>query len=339
MRTLVFVEAGKLEWREVANARVQAGCEAVIRTLVMGRCDLDIGYVRGITPMPSGAAIGHEIIGEVIDVGDSVRQFKPGDIAIVPAQINCGTCRNCRRGFTGRCQSVPFAASYGMGREGDFGGGVADLVRVPFADAMLYRLPHGAIAEDWIGISDMAQDAYRAVGPQLKQRPGARVLVLGGLPSVIGIYAAGIAVACGATTVDYYDSDRVRLAEAAKYGANPIERGIDEPDGQYEIIVDSSITPEALIESFRFAEPEALVTSVTVHFGPTAAAPFMEAYHKGLHYRTGRPNCRQHMEAVGCLCHSGSFKPELIEANEFAYENAIDAWLHEGLRSYVVRGA
>lgn len=84
---------------------------------------------------------------------------------------------------------------------------------------MLYRLPHGAIAKDWIGISDMAQDAYRAVGPQLKERPGARVLILGGLPSVIGIYAAGIAVACGASTVDFYDLDAKRLAEAAKYGS------------------------------------------------------------------------------------------------------------------------
>lgn len=337
MKTLVFVEAGKLEWRETADARVQAGCEAVVRTMVMGRCDLDIGYVCGITPMPSGAPIGHEIIGEVIDIGDSVRQFKSGDIVIVPAQISCGTCRNCRRGFTGRCQSVPFAASYGMGREGDFGGGVADFVRVPFADAMLYRLPPEAIAEEWIGASDMAQDAYRAVGPQLRERPGARVLVIGGLPSVIGIYAAGMAVACGASAVDFYDTDDVRLAEATKYGANPIKRGVEEPQGQYEIVVDSSIDPHALIESFRFAEPEALVTSVTVHYGPTTAAPFMEAYHKGLHYRTGRPNCRQHMEAVGCLCHSGAFRPDAISSKEFTYEDAADAWLYEGLRSYAVR--
>ena len=287
--------------------------------------------------MPSGAPIGHEIIGEVIDIGDSVRQFKSGDIVIVPAQISCGTCRNCRRGFTGRCQSVPFAASYGMGREGDFGGGVADFVRVPFADAMLYRLPPEAIAEEWIGASDMAQDAYRAVGPQLRERPGARVLVIGGLPSVIGIYAAGMAVACGASAVDFYDTDDVRLAEATKYGANPIKRGVEEPQGQYEIVVDSSIDPHALIESFRFAEPEALVTSVTVHYGPTTAAPFMEAYHKGLHYRTGRPNCRQHMEAVGCLCHSGAFRPDAISSKEFTYEDAADAWLYEGLRSYAVR--
>jgi threonine dehydrogenase-like Zn-dependent dehydrogenase len=339
MRTLVFVDTNRIEWREVSDARITAGSEAIVRPIVMGRCDLDVGYVRGITPMPVGAPIGHEIIGEIVDIGDSVRQFKPGDVVIVPAQISCGTCRNCRRGFTGRCQSVPFGASYGMGREGNYGGGVADLVRVPFADAMLYRLPRGAVAKDWIGASDMAQDAYRAVGPQLRERPGARVLVLGGLPSVIGIYAAGLAIACGASAVDYYDSDDTRLREAEKYGARPIKRGVSEPDGVYEIVVDSSIDHVALIDSFRFAEPEAIVTSVTIHFGATAAAPFMEAYHKGLFYRTGRPNCRQHMEAVGCLCHSGVFKPHLLEATEFAYDDAIDAWLDEGLRSYVVRAS
>jgi threonine dehydrogenase-like Zn-dependent dehydrogenase len=136
MKTLVFVDANALEWREVPDARVLAGCEAVVRTQIMGRCDLDIGFVRGISPIPTGSPLGHEIIGEIVDIGDSVRQFKPGDIVIVPAQISCGTCRNCRRGFTGRCLSVPFAASYGMGREGNYGGGVADLVRVPFADAI-----------------------------------------------------------------------------------------------------------------------------------------------------------------------------------------------------------
>ena len=337
MRSLAFVAPGRLEWREIPDARVRGDGEAVVRPIVIGRCDLDIGFVRGLVPMPAGAPIGHEIIGEVVDVGDRVARFRPGDQVVVPAQISCGSCRNCLRGFTGRCQSVPFASSYGMGRAGDFGGGAADLVRVPFADAMLVALPDGADPVDWIGFSDMAQDGYRAVGPQLRDRPGARVLVIGGLPAVIGIYAAGLAVACGAGAVDFYDADPIRLAEAARYGATPVMRGEREPEGLYEIVVDSSIEPAALIEAFRFAEPEGLVTSVGIHFGETCAAPFMESYHKGVTYRTGRLNCRQHMEVVRDLCCAGTFVPQRLTTRLFDFDDGPAAWMDDALRTACVR--
>ena len=332
MRHLCFLEPGKLEWRETPDAVVQAGIEAVVRPLVIGRCDLDVGVVRGMKPMSSGEPIGHETIGLVTDVGDSVRHFKPGDRVIIPAQISCGTCRNCKRGFTGRCLTVPFGASYGMGREGGFGGGAADLVRVPFADAMLFPLPDDADPIEWIGFTDMALDSYRCVGPQLQARPGARVLILGGLPSVIGIYAAGIAIAMGASEVCFYDSDDVRLAEAAKYGAKTIKRGEAEPEGLFEIVVDSSIEPQALIDSFRFAEPEALVTSCSIHFGELSSAPFMEAYHKGLNYRTGRPNLRPQMEPLANLCCAGHFRPHLITTTLFDFDDAPAAWVADALR-------
>jgi alcohol dehydrogenase len=219
-----------------------------------------------------------------------------------------------------------------MGREGGYGCGAADLVRVPFADAMLFPLPDGADPVEWIGFSDMALDAYRCVGPYLTERPGARVLVIGGLPEVIGIYAAGIAVAMGAQSVDFFDSDDVRLCEAAKFGANPIKRGQAEPDGLYEIIVDSSVAPEALIEAFRYVEPEGCVTSCSIHFGELSSAPFMEAYSKGLHYRTGRPNCRAQMEPVAALCCAGAFKPQDVSTQVFGFDDAPLAWIDPALR-------
>jgi alcohol dehydrogenase len=333
MRQLTFEAAGKVAWREVPDAAIGSGVEAIVRPLVIGRCDLDIGYVRGIVPMTAGEAIGHEMIGEIVDVGDGVRRFRPGQRVVVPAQISCGTCRQCRRGYTGRCETVPFAASYGMGRQGGFGGLAADRVRVPFADAMLFPLPGGVSPVDWIGFTDMAQDAWRAVGPALRERPGARVLVIGGLPAVIGIYAAGLAVAAGASAVDFYDDDAVRLAEAAKFGANPIRRGEGEPSGVYEIVVGASIAPQAIFEALRFAEPEAIVTSVSIHFGEATPVPLMLAYNKGVTYRTGRPNCRAHMEDVAHLCASHRFAPERLTTKVFDYDDAPAAWLDPALRT------
>lgn len=339
MKRLVFLGPGRAAWEDAPTPRLEGPLEALVRPLVIGRCDLDIAYVRGLAPMAPGEPLGHEAIGEVVEIGEAVRSVRPGDKVILPAQISCGLCRMCRRGFTGRCESVPFAASYGMGREGGFGGAAADLVRAPFADAMLFPLPDAADPVAWIGVADVALDAYRAVGPALAERPGARVLVIGGLPAAIGIYAAGLAMACGAGAVDYYDADAERLAAAAAYGARPLRRGGAEPDGLYEIVVDSAAEPYALIEAFRFAEPEALVTSVTIHFGETTPAPFMEAYHKGLSFRTGRPNCRSQMEPVAALCCSGRFDPARLPTKLFAFEDAPEAWLDPALRAVAVRAA
>lgn len=336
MRQLTFVEPGKVEWREVPDARLASAVAAVVRPIVLGRCDLDVGFVRGLAPMNPGEPIGHEMIGEVVDIGDSVVRIRPGQQVIVPSQISCGICRNCRRGFTGRCQSVPFAAGFGMGREGNFGCSAADLVHVPFADAMLVPLPQGADPVAMIGIADMALDSWRAVGPQIVERPGATVLVMGGLASVIGIYAAGIAVAMGASRVDYVDDDDARLAEAAKYGANPIKLPADLPM-QYEITVDACGTEETLLQTIRATEPEGLLTSVTIHMRPLTGIPMVEMYAKGITFKTGRANVRTSIEPLLALCAHGHFRPERLDAKVYSFDDAPEAWLDDAIRTVASR--
>jgi len=336
MRQLTFVEPGKVEWREAAAPRLQSGVEALVRPVVLGRCDLDVGFVRGLAPMRSGEPIGHEMIGEVTDVGDAVRLVRLGQRVIVPSQISCGNCRNCRRGFTGRCQSVPFGAGYGMNREGDYGCAAADLVRVPFADAMLVPLPDGADAAVMIGAADMALDAWRAVGPQLWERPGATVLVVGGLASVIGIYAAGLAVTLGAGHVTYTDDDETRLREAARYGAEALRRPCDLPM-QYEIVVDADGQADTLMQALRATEPEGLFTSVSIHLRPATGFPLIELYHKGITFRTGRANVRTSVEPLLAHCAHGHFRPDLIDTENFAFDDAPEAWLSGAVRAIARR--
>ena len=336
MRQLTFVRLGHVEWRDVADARVLTGLDAVVRPLVLGRCDLDVGFVRGLAPMRESEPIGHEMIGEVVDVGDLVRSVTPGQRVMVPSQISCGTCRNCTRGFTGRCQSVPFGAGFGMNRDGDFGCAAADLVRIPFADAMLVPLPVGADPIAMIGAADMALDAWRSVGPQLRERPGASVLVMGGLASVIGIYAAGIAVALGAGQVDYVDDDPRRLAEARKYGANAIARPC-ELSSTYEIVVDADGQADTLVQALRATEPEGLFTSVSIHLRPLTGIPLIELYHKGITFRTGRANVRAQADALLPLCVHGHFDPSRIDTKLYAFDDAPMAWLDCAVRTVAAR--
>lgn len=336
MRQLTFVERGRVEWREAAAPVIADAAAAIVRPIVLGRCDLDVGFVRGLAPMAPGEPIGHEMIGEVVEVGDGVHHFTPGQRVIVPSQISCGACRNCRRGFTGRCEVVPFGAGFGMGRPGNNGCAAADLVLVPFADAMLVGLPASADPVAMIGAADMAADSWRAVAPQLAERPGATVMVMGGLASVIGNYAVGLAVSLGAGRVDYADDDPARLAAAAAYGANPIALPGDLPI-QYEIVVDACGTADTLIQAIRATEPEGLLTSVTIHLRETTPVPMAEMYHKGIALRTGRANVRSNIPPLLDCCHAHGFRPDRIETVRYGFDEAPAAWMDDALRTVAAR--
>jgi len=100
-------------------------------------CDLDTAVNQGRAPLPGSYPFGHEFVGDVTDAGAGVQNVAPGDRVIVPFQISCGHCDRCQRGMTGSCRSVPPLAANGLGTVGalEWGGAIADLVRVPYADA------------------------------------------------------------------------------------------------------------------------------------------------------------------------------------------------------------
>src|SRR6202011_4866875 len=97
-------------------------------------------------------------------------------------------------------------AMYGIGTlGGNYGGAFSDVMKVPYATAMLVPLPSTLVPRDVASISDNVVDAWRTVAPHLRDNPGARVLIVGG--GSIGLYAIQIALACGASRVDYLDDN------------------------------------------------------------------------------------------------------------------------------------
>src|SRR5207302_1160221 len=107
-------------------------------------CDLDHPMIVGETPFPTPIALGHECVAEVLAAGPAVESVAPGDVVVVPFQISCGECDRCRRGLTGSCEPMPDVSMYGFGSfGGSWGGMLTDVVRVPYADAMLIRVPDG----------------------------------------------------------------------------------------------------------------------------------------------------------------------------------------------------
>lgn len=313
MQGLYFLKPGVFEWREVAAPRLTAATDAIVRPLAVARCDLDLYIAAGVVPFQGPFAFGHETVAEVVEAGEAAGVV-PGQRVVVPFQLSCGTCTSCRRGYTGSCDSFPPLANYGLGGapRHDYGGALSDLMLVPHAAHMLVPLPAGLDPVAVASASDNIADGWRGVAPQLAERPGATVLVLGGIAQSVALYAAGAAVAQGAGRVLYLDDDDGRRARAAAMGAEVAAFAGREPTEMFDIVVEGAGRPEALAFAVRSAGRNGVVTSVAIHLGAPVPVPLGQAYYKGLTLVSARVDSRAHLPAVlDCLA-CGRLHPEHV---------------------------
>lgn len=321
MRQLIFVKAGVVEWQEAPEPRLQGPGEALVRPVAVTACDLDVALLRGRAPFSGPFPLGHEFVGEIVELGDAVTGFRRGQRVVVTFQICCGECDRCRTGLTGSCRAAPPGAMYGLRPlGGDWGGAFADLVRVPFAQAMLVPLPAGVAPRTVASASDNLADAWRAVGPPLAASPGADVLIVGSHSS-IPLYAVAIARACGAGRVDFIASDPDALGLAGKLGANVRPEPIPRRAGSYPITVDASFDPAGLACALRSLEPEGVCTSTSIYF-EDVALPLLSMYTRGVRFITGRVNSRATLPRVLELVETGRLRPEAVTTEVLPWDDA-----------------
>ncbi len=215
-------------------------CEhgVILKIVCTNICGSDQHMVRGRTTAPKGLVLGHEITGEVIEVGRDVEYIQKGDLCSVPFNIACGRCRNCKEGKTGICLNVnperPGSA-YGYVDMGGWVGGQAEYVMVPYADWNLLKFADKDQAMEKILDLTMLSDifptgfhgAYTAgVGP------GSTVYVAGAGP--VGLACAHSAQFLGAAVVIVGDLIPERLAQARSFGCETVDVSKGEIPDQIE---------------------------------------------------------------------------------------------------------
>jgi len=308
MRQLTFIKPGQFEWHDVPTPRIQTDSDAIVRPLAVARCDLDLYIALGVVNYPGPFAFGHETVAEVIDAGKD-SGVVPGDRVVVPFQLSCGKCRNCLRGLTNACSEYPFGAAYGLKPTSgtEFGGALSDAMRVPHADHMLVKLPDGLDPVVAASMSDNIADGWRGVAGPLTERPGGTVLVIGGLAQSVGIYAAGAAVALGASRVLYLDDNADRRGRAVAMGATAEPLELKEgraPKEEFDVVVEAAGDAGALAFGVNSCAPNGVLTSVAIHLDQTTPIPLTRAYYKGFTFHTGRVNSRtvfpSAMHCVAC---------------------------------------
>jgi len=210
----------------------------VLRTVATNICGSDQHMVRGRTTAPTDLVLGHEITGEVVEVGRDVEFVKEGDLVSVPFNIACGRCKNCKERKTGICLNVnpdrPGSA-YGYVDMGGWVGGQANYVLVPYADWNVLRFPDRDQALEKIMDLTMLSDIFPtgfhgAVTASVGV--GSTVYVAGAGP--VGLAAATGALLLGAAVVIVGDMNADRLAQARTFGCETVDLTKGDPEDQIE---------------------------------------------------------------------------------------------------------
>lgn len=332
MRQLVFEGARRARWIDAPAPTLTNDTGALVRPIVVSTCDMDAVAMAGVIRFRSGTPLGHEGVGVVVEPGDAVTTVKAGDVVIMPWQISCGTCPRCRRGQDTHCETVPAGSCYGWGPHvRRWGGFLADLVEVPYADHMLVPLPAGLDPVVASGLGDNLVDAWRSVAPPLRETHGGRVLVVGGALAdggSIGVYAAAFAVGLGADEVVFVSQHQHLCDAATSYGAmSHVVDGEYDDLGSFDVTVETSGLAEALAFALRSTGPSGVCTctSGAVHRGSDVPLPVYEMYMNTVTFRTGWVHTRSLLDEPLELVADGLFDPGVI-ATRVGFDDAPDAF-------------
>ncbi|SDP59370.1 Threonine dehydrogenase [Klenkia soli] len=362
MRALVYKGPRDVAVEQVPDAAVEQPTDAVIRVTATNICGSDLHMYEGRTDLETGMVIGHENLGEVVEVGSGVTKLSIGDRVVLPFNIGCGFCENCEQGRTGFCLTVnPGVAggAYGFAGMGGYSGGQAEYLRVPFADFNALQLPEDSVEKenDYVMLADIFPTGWH--GTRLaKVAPGDSVTVYGGGP--VGLMAGYSAVLQGASEVYVIDHLSERLALAEKFGAigidsskgDPIEQIKDATKGRgtdrgVEAIGyqahDSqgnerpNMTMNGLVEIVKATGtigvvglflPEDPGASDELAKKGQLAFDYGKFWFKGQTVGNGQANVKNYNRALARLIHTDRAKPSMLVSHNLGLDAAPDAYRH-----------
>ena len=261
MKALCWHGKKDIRYDTVPDPRIEEPRDAIIKVSSCAICGSDLhlfdGFMMG---MKLGDIVGHEFMGEVVEVGRDNRKLKVGDRVVVPFTICCGECEQCRRGNFSVCERTnrnkeiadklfghTTAGLFGYTHlTGGYAGGQAEYVRVPYADVAPVRIPDGLTDEQVLFLGDIFPTGWQAA-VQCDIQPSDTVAIWGAGP--VGQFAIRSAVLLGAKQVVCIDHVPERLSMAKAGGALTID-------------FDEESVPERLSELTSGQGPEKCIDAV-----------------------------------------------------------------------------
>lgn len=220
VRAVTFQEEKRVEVKEVQEPSIQQKDDMIVRITASGICGSDLHLYHGGIPLPQDYIIGHEPMGIVEETGPEVKSLKKGDRVVIPFNISCGSCYYCNNHMESQCDNSnphgEVGALFGYSKQnGNYPGGQAEYLRVPYADFSSFKVPESSELDDEsvLFLSDVIPTAYWSV-ENSGVKTGDTVVVLGAGP--VGLMVHKFAWLKGAERVIAVDQVDHRLEHAKR---------------------------------------------------------------------------------------------------------------------------
>jgi alcohol dehydrogenase len=330
MKALTYEGPQRISLTELPDPVLSGRDGAIVRVTAAGICgsDLHIYGGHGFTDR-TGYSVGHEAVGEIVELGSQVQGFAVGDRVLVAASVGCDRCAQCKLGVVAACERhpLPIDACYGLG--GSLPGAQTQLLAVTRAEGNLVRLPDAVSDEAAIVLTDNAPTAWYGAR-RARIAPGDTVVVIGLGP--VGLMAVQSAFAMGASRVLGVDLVAERLKRAAELGAEPVDS--DDPKSAIREMLGGGA--DVAIEAVGADATIKLATSAVGYHGRVSvvgvsqnrAFPFHMplAQVKGLEFHIGLCSIQYELPALLRLTAAGRLHPEAVVTHRLPMSEGPDAY-------------
>lgn len=328
MKALRYFGARDIRYENMDDPKLHSERDAIVQVSACSICgsDLHIYHGHGFSE-DIGFCVGHEAVGEVVEVGKAVNRIKVGDKVMMPAAIGCGMCRSCLAGNVLGC-ATKSGTTYGI--SANVQGVQAQAMRVPAADMNAVVIPDGVSDDQALMMTDALSTAWFGAR-QADIRPGSSVAVVGLGP--IGLMVVESALIMGAHVVYAIDpvAERRALAEAAGavvlHPDYAVETIREITNGQkldcIVEVVGSDITVDLAL---RLVKSRGTVSVIGVQQSRRYGFPLERAFAAGLTFRIGTCSVPEELPALFPLVQSGRLRPEKYISHRLPLAEGAEAY-------------
>ena len=281
MKALVYHGPGQKAWEEVPDPVIQQPTDVIVRIDTTTICGTDLHILKGDVPaVTPGRILGHEGVGVVLEKGSAVSTVDVGDRVLLSCISACGACSYCHQGLYAHCLADEGASGIGWIFGHLIDGTQAEMVRVPFADNSVYKLPDHVPDEAAIMLSDILPTGFEIGVRYGRVKPGDTVAVVGAGP--VGLASIMTAGLYGAARVIALDLDANRREVALSFGATDAvdsaaedwrEQVMAMTDGfGVDVAIEAVGIPATFDACTKIVRPGGTVANVGVHGAPVELA-------------------------------------------------------------------
>ncbi len=330
MKAITFQDVKQLAFEEVSDPLIEHPTDVIVKVELTAICGSDLHIYRGHeTGLDRGTIMGHEFLGQVVEIGTSVHNIKSGDTVVSPFTTNCGQCYYCKIGLTCRCE---IGQLYGWVSGGHgLHGAQAEFVKVPMADATLVKVDPTGNKDELLMIGDIFSTGYYAADNG-GVNSETSVAVVGAGP--VGLMAILGARDLGTKNIYVIDSVSERLAMAEEFGAKPIylsEMSVDTVRSKtknrgVDIAIEAVGNPAAARLAYEVVRPGGVISTVGVHTSDKMSFSPVEAYDKNLTYRSGRCPARYYMSKLMQVVNEKRYPLNRIISHHMPLSDGVEAY-------------